>query len=468
MKSGLGSGALNIGMDAAICLRQATAMSRLPLITRIFLVILAMQVMLFAALAAANLGSLRAEIALETRKGAQTARSLVLATIGTLQAAVPPEELMTALPERLVPPRHTSILILDPREGVIREPRAEDDSPVSAPAWFATLVAPELQETRVPVTAGGRLRGFVHIATDPAIGIADAWHSIRTTLGLAALAAVAQALLIILATRHALRPVGIIAARLEDLANGELDTRIGLLSQPDLVPVAEGVDRLAAALEQAQEDRRRLQRRVVSRGDEERKAIARDLHDEMGPCLFGLRVEADALAEAASDPAIAEHASAIASIAEEIARVNRALLDDLRPGAVGQLPLSTVMSDYVDDLERRFPDIHIHLDIVSGLPEPDEATALTLFRILQEGTTNALRHAEAQNVTIRLWTDPAHWRMILSDDGKGFAEDSREGTGLTGMRERITLLGGILELSSGDTGTMIKASLPRAWDRVRS
>ncbi len=126
------------------------------------------------------------------------------------------------------------------------------------------------------------------------------------------------------------------------------------------------------------------------------------------------------------------------------------------------------MSDYVDDLERRFPDIHIHLTIVSGLPEPDEAIALTLFRILQEGTTNALRHAEAQNVTIRLWTDPAHWRMILSDDGKGFAEDSREGTGLTGMRERITLLGGILELSSGDTGTTIKASLPRAWDRVRS
>ena len=437
-------------------------MSRLPLITRIFLVILAMQLLLFGALAVASLTSLRADFALETQKGAQTARSLVLATIGTLQAAVPPEEFMATLPERLVPPRHTSIVILDPRAGMVIEAAADREAIRAAPKWFASLVAPKLQETRVPVTADGRLQGFVHIATDPTAGIADAWHSIRTTLGLAALAAVAQALLIILATKHSLRPVDKIAARLEDLTHGDLDTRIGPLSQPDLAPVAEGVDRLASALQQAQADRRQLQRRVINRGDEERKAIARDLHDEMGPCLFGLRVEADALAEAAKDAAIADHAKAIMTIAEEIARVNRALLDDLRPAAVGQLPLATVMSDYVDDLGRRFSEIQIHLEIAAGLPEPDEATALTLFRILQEGTTNALRHAEAKNVTIRLWTDPAHWRMILSDDGKGIVEGKREGTGLTGMRERITLLGGTLQLSSGANGTTIKTSLPRA------
>lgn len=436
-------------------------MNRLSLTSRILLVIFAVQAMLFAALAAASLNSLRGEIALETRLGAQTARSLVLATIGTLQSAVPAEELMTTLPARLVPPRHTTIMILDPRDGVIRESKPERVPLTLAPAWFAALVTPEPQETRVPVRAQGRLRGFVHIATDPAAGIASAWRNIRMTLGLAALAALVQAFLILIATRHALRPVDNISARLEDLTHGNLTARVGNLAQPDLAPLAAGVDRLAAALEQAQVDRRRLQRRVVSRGDEERKAIARDLHDEMGPCLFGLRVEADALRDAAPNAAITDHASAISAIAEEIARVNRALLDDLRPAAVGQLPLPAVLSEYVDDLGRRFPDIRITLDIAAGLSEPDEATALTLFRILQEGTTNALRHADAQSVTIRLWTDPAHWRMILSDDGKGLDPDSREGTGLTGMRERITLLGGTLTLSSSETGTTIEARLPR-------
>ena len=181
----------------------------------------------------------------------------------------------------------------------------------------------------------------------------------------------------------------------------------------------------------------------------------------MGPCLFGLRVEADALREAAPDARIRDHAESVAAIAEQIARVNRALLDDLRPVAIGQLPLASVLSDYVEDLNRRFPDLRVDLDVAADLPEPDEASAITLFRICQEGTTNALRHAGAGRVRIRLWTDPAHWRMILSDDGTGLPGDLREGTGLTGMRERITLLGGTLALSSDGHGTTIEAALPR-------
>ncbi|MFD2813663.1 histidine kinase [Paracoccus aerius] len=295
----------------------------------------------------------------------------------------------------------------------------------------------------------GRPRGYVFIATDPAEEIALAWRNLSAFLGLAALASVVQGLLILLATRQALRPVMAIASRLADLRRGDLAARVGPVAQRDLTPIAAGVDDLAQALQQAQADRARLQRRVVTRGDEERKAVARDLHDEMGPCLFGLRVEADALRQAATTPAIEAHAQAIAQIAEEIARVNRALLGDLRPMAIGQLPLATVLGDYVADLGRRFPDLDIDLDLAPGMPEPDEATALTLFRILQEGTTNALRHAGAERVIVRLWTDPAHWRMVLSDDGRGMAPGSREGTGLTGMRERITLLGGDLTLSSG-------------------
>lgn len=436
-------------------------LNRLRLTTRILLVILAVQTLLFGALAAASLDSLRREIATETRLAAQTARSLVLATIGTMQTAVPPDRLMAMLPERLIPPRHTRIGILDPRDGSVREPDVPVEAQADAPAWFAAMVAPEPQETRLPVNIDGRMLGFVYIATDPSAEIAGAWHEVRIALGLAALAGLAQACLILIATRHALRPVGLIAARLADLTRGDLSARVGPLPQADLTPLAAGVDGLAETLQRARSERERLQRQVIHRGDEERKAIARDLHDEMGPCLFGLRVEADALREAAPDDTVREHAAAIATIAEEIARVNRALLNDLRPAAIGQLPLPAVLSDHVADLGRRFPDTLFQLDVAAGLPEPDEATALTLFRIAQEGCTNALRHAGANRVVIRLWTDPAHWRMILTDDGGGFGADHREGTGLAGMRERITLLNGELRLSSDENGTTIEASLPR-------
>lgn len=438
-------------------------MNRLSLTLRIFLVILVVQAGLLGGLAVAGLETIRRDIAIETRLASETARALVLATIGTMQAAVPSDRLMALLPERLVPPRHTHIAVLDARSA---RPQPAHPPPArlgTAPRWFAKLVAPVPLETRVPVVLDGWPRGVVVISSDPAAMIAGAWQDARMIMGLSALAAVVQMVLILLATRHALRPVATISRRLGDLERSDLDARIGPLPQPDLAPIAEGVDALANRLQQAQTDRARLQRRVVGRGDEERKAIARDLHDEMGPCLFGLRVEADALREAAPDDRIRNHAEAIADIAERIMQVNRALLDDLRPIAIGQLPLAAVLSDYVEDLKRRFPELHIQLEIAPGLPEPDEASAITLFRICQEGTTNALRHATgARLLRVRLWTDPAHWRMILSDDGAGLPDDLREGTGLTGMRERITLLGGSLSLSSNGNGTTIEATLPRS------
>ncbi|SNT76004.1 ATP-binding protein [Paracoccus seriniphilus] len=436
-------------------------MKRLSLTIRILIVILVVQGMLFVMLAMANLDGLRREIATETRLAAQTARSLVLATIGTMQGAVPDDRLMAMLPERLVPPRHTRIAILDASDGVIHQIGHADQDGPTAPHWFVRMVAPEALETRLPVRLQDRLRGFVHIATDPASEIDRAWRDIRKTLGLAALASVLQTLLILLAVRAALRPVTAITSRLSDIAKGDLSARVGALPQPDLAPLAEKVDHLAASLEQAETDRARLQRQVVSRADDERKSIARDLHDEMGPCLFGLRVEAEALRDRAKSEDDRQGAEAIMAIADQISSVNRALLKDLRPAAIGQLPLPVVFGDYVNDLRRMAADTRIKLEIAPDLPEPDEPTATTLFRILQEGSTNALRHAHPRRIDIRVWTDPAHWRMILSDDGPGFPRQHREGTGLTGMRERITLLGGSLQLTSDGSGTTIEAALPR-------
>ncbi|WP_410216725.1 histidine kinase [Paracoccus sp. (in: a-proteobacteria)] len=437
--------------------------------SRLLLVILLTQLLLIGSLALGSLDRLKRDIATETRMGAETARNLALATLGTMQGAVPADRIMALLPERLAEPRHARIGIMDARDGTLRQPPGPPDPPVRAPGWFAALVAPEPQETRLPVVIEGRPRGYVLITGDPAEEISRAWRDMRDLMALALLTAGLQAALMAGAARQALRPVATIAARLSDLARGEYDARIGPLPQPDLAPLARHVDDLTQTLEQARADRRRLQHQIVARSDAERKAIARDLHDEMGPCLFGLRVEADALREAAPDAATAQAADQIAAIAEQIARVNRALLNDLRPMAIGQLPMATVLADYVEDLNRRFPDIAFRLDMAAGLPEPDEATALTLFRILQEGTTNALRHSGAGLVQIRLWTDPAHWRMILADDGRGMVPGRGEGTGLTGMRERITLLGGTLELASDGGGTRLQALLPRlATDRNRT
>lgn len=436
-------------------------MKNLTLTSRILCLILAVQLALSGLLVAGGLERLRRDIATETRMAVQTARDLTLATIGTMQGAVPADRLMALLPERLTEPRHARIGVLDALDGSLRQPGGPADPDRAAPLAFARLVAPEMHETRLPVVIEGRPRGYVLIAPDPAQLIARAWGDMRALLALAVLATLAQAFLIALALRRGLEPLSVIGLRLSRMARGDLDARIGPLTQPDLAPLARHVDRLAETLALARTDRQRLQHQIVARADAERKAIARDLHDEMGPCLFALRVEADAL-RASSEPAVTQAAAQIAAIADQITSVNRALLHDLRPVAIGQLPLATVLGDYLDELSRRGAGPRIDLDVAAGLPEPDEATALTLFRILQEATTNALRHSGAGRVEVRLWTDPADYRIRIRDDGAGIAPDRREGAGLTGMRERVTLLGGRMGLTSGPGGTVLEASLPRS------
>ena len=168
-------------------------MRRLPLIPRILLVILAVQAGLFAALAAASLNAIRRDIGTETRLATETARALVLATIGTMQGAVPPDRLMAALPQRLVPPRHTRIGVLDARTGQITPVAAPAETSGGAPGWFARLVAPDPQEIRLPAVLAGRPRGFVYVVGDPTAGIAAAWREMRTILGLSALAEIGRA-----------------------------------------------------------------------------------------------------------------------------------------------------------------------------------------------------------------------------------------------------------------------------------
>ena len=273
------------------------------------------------------------------------------------------------------------------------------------------------------------------------------------------LGAAAQLVLTAAILRGGLRPLARLSDVVRRLSRGELATRAGPVSTPDLAPLAADLDRLGAALAAAHADRARLSRQVVGRGDQERQAIARDLHDEYGPCLFALRVEAQAIRDRSPDPAACDHAGNILAIADEIRRVNTALLSGLRPMAVGQLPLATVLSDMIDDLSRRHPAIRWTLTLPPDLPEPDEATALTLYRILQEGTTNALRHSGATAVTASVSRDAAGWSVTLSDDGRGLG-GAPEGNGLSGMRERVALLGGSFGMRDSARGVTLHATLP--------
>lgn len=445
--------------------RLSALPARFSLRLRIVMAVALAQVAALALTVALWLGNARNNLEEETAAALSLARTLVLATVASLHEAIPPDQIATHLPLRLAQPRHVQITVMDAQGAILPPLRPEVRPPQAAPRWFSAALLPTFRSVTVPLTgpgpavgrgAGG---GRVVISADPSQRLAELWQDARLMiLGLGGMA-LAQALLIWWGVGRGLAPLERLRNTVDRLTGGDLTARAGKMHTPDLAPLADGVDRLAETLSRTEAERARLSQSIVRRGDDERKAIARDLHDAYGPCLFALRAEGAALRDKAPDAAIRAQAETILAITAEIQRVNAALLANLRPMSIGQLPLHAVLDDFFADLRRRFPAVAWELNRPE-LPNTPETFDLTVFRILQEGTTNALRHSGATRVEAVITRIGSRLHLRLTDNGSGIPPGRPEGSGLTGMRERIALLGGHMMIRSDASGTVLDARLP--------
>lgn len=224
---------------------------------------------------------------------------------------------------------------------------------------------------------------------------------------------------------------------------------------------------LYRALQEREQGRAQLLRKVISAQEEERKRIARELHDEISQSLTALVVAFDtALAAPAGVPARERTEEARGIAVRALAELHR-LLVDLRPAVLDDLGLTSAIRWCA---ERHLEPLGIAVRCeFSGLPPrlpPEIETAL--FRVVQEAATNIAKHAEAETVLIQCAARPGAVTIEIEDDGKGFAPGTpAEGTGfgLTGMRERVELLGGRFEIESAPgQGTRIALTVPLPRD----
>jgi two-component system sensor histidine kinase UhpB len=170
-------------------------------------------------------------------------------------------------------------------------------------------------------------------------------------------------------------------------------------------------------------------------------------------------------------PEISRRVGEILSITERLKLLNRALLKKLKPAPLGRVKLTELLDELIAGFQRRHPDTHIAVTIGKLADSYGEAIDLTLYRCVQEGITNAIRHGKAEALTIDLAETPAIKRsakkpratlaLILSDDGKGMAPATPKGFGLTAMSERVRSLGGSCVIESSPAhGTTVHVEIP--------
>ncbi len=212
------------------------------------------------------------------------------------------------------------------------------------------------------------------------------------------------------------------------------------------------------------QENRHLTRRMFALQEEERRHIARELHDDLGQWLTAIQAEAEAGAHhCATRKAACRHsARTIIDSAGQIHKVIRRILRRLRPSVLDQLGLEDSLREMVGQWRRHHPDINFELALDGDFEGLGELIDITLYRTIQEALTNISCHASANRVSIGLRREPDHILLTVEDNGKGMDTHlPRQGMGLLGMRERIIAAEGKLKLQSmPGQGMRIEATLP--------
>jgi PAS domain S-box-containing protein len=220
------------------------------------------------------------------------------------------------------------------------------------------------------------------------------------------------------------------------------------------------------ARKRAEEAARKLSGRILSLQDEERRRIARGLHDSLGQYLTAIKMSLDLLSTTEGRQAAV--ASECSEIVDKCLTETRTISHLLHPPLLDEAGLRSALQWYVDGFAQR-SDIQVKLDLPTELGRLDTDIETAMFRVVQEALTNVHRHSSASEVDIRLLVDAKHIQLDVSDNGKGIPKDrlqrvlesgSGTGVGLAGMRERVRDLGGSMEIKSDDAGTTIVISIP--------
>jgi two-component system sensor histidine kinase UhpB len=229
-----------------------------------------------------------------------------------------------------------------------------------------------------------------------------------------------------------------------------------------------------ARLAEALAENQRLAQQYLDMQEYERKALARDLHDELGQYLNVIKLDAVSIRDAASSGIEAGSASftgkAARAVIENVDRVYgvvSSLIRQLRPAGFDELGVAAALENCVNDWRARLPEAVIELSIDSGFDDPNEIRALALFRLVQEALTNVARHSRATRVEIRVArvrrTETEEFiEVSIVDNGSGTDMGApHAGLGLVGMRERVAAFGGALTLVSAcGAGFQVTASMP--------
>jgi two-component system sensor histidine kinase UhpB len=394
----------------------------------------------------------------ENEPAIRSARLVADALNSTLRSSTNPQLSLDTFGQSL----GTSEAIQFRRVGAAEAPGEPQVSTGRVPKWFVELLGMPPIAASFPVIIEGARVGDIVFSPDITADVFEKW------IGFLAIAFAGFALMLLtgvisyFTVGAALGPLRDLGAGLTRMRNGNYGELIPDSGPPEVRKSCAEANELARTLSQLSHDNRILLRKIMSLQDDERRDLARELHDELGPLLFGIRANTVALLETPPQDKEQLDASAqgVMQSVEALQQTNRRILDRLRPLYIHELGLEKSIQTLLRNARSQAPELKLTAMVADGLANIDGILAQTVYRVIQEGVTNVLRHARASSANVHAALDRQQLVVEISDDGVGFPADNVFGRGLTGMHERVRALNGTLELLREGRRTYVRCWLP--------
>ncbi len=371
--------------------------------------------------------------------------------------------------------RHVRATLLDAQEQTVAESELfVPTQPV--PGWFRHLIMGSPGMVRIPILPKAGGAAAIVLQADAENEIGEVWGQSRDAMLVLAGFALVSALLICIVVGRALRPLEKLSIAFEQIGKGDYYGTVLEEGPPELLRLVNGFNDMAERLATAAAQNRRLNEQLLTLQAEERAELARDLHDEVGPLLFAVDMTAATIEHLVASDRWGDIPPHVRSIHDTVAQMQghvRAILGRLRP--IRAAGLEAAIRRLVAFWQSRRPGIAILVTVSLEEVLIGDDLKETIYRVTQEGLSNAIRHGRPSQVQIVIKHDDTDGiRVEVADDGIGMAADGRSGRdpmqrGLIGMRERVMAMAGSLSIQQDRNGkglTLI-ALLPRV-DAVQS
>jgi two-component system, NarL family, sensor histidine kinase UhpB len=403
------------------------------------------------------LESIRGDVSRETDASMQLAQLLldVQHAVGAAKGSAAARFAATDEIHRAADLRHVRVSLVDDTGALLATSPAEE--PQVGAITKALLSSSPPTTLTYPMAYHAVPLGELRVSSNPMSEFAEIEQRVGEDLALLALALLAMSAAIYWMVRRGLQPISQVQAALANLQAGHLETRLPRFRLKDVDDISQRFNQCAAAMQEAALQRRDLTRRIIEAEEEERRRLARELHDELGQSLTAIKVDAAYIAREAADsaPKIVASAHAIEKLSSNIMDLIRSMLARLRPHGLETVGLRETLHDLVNGWQARVADrFNCSLNIRGNIDVLTPDLNITVYRLIQECLTNAVRHSRARTIALRLSIERQRVSVDVTESqiSENAAPVGASGAGLLGMRERVEAHGGELTIDFNAAG----------------